>query len=178
MRKILTTLGIAGAALLSACASSTGYAPAGYDSSYGFSERPIEQNRWQVSFSGNSLTDLDTVQTYLLYRAAELTTQQGFDYFVMVDRNVDEDTRFRSTGYGHASPFYYQVYHPRFGWRYYRDPFYDPFYNDFDMREVTRYRAMAEIVMGTGPKPADPKAYAARDVMMNLGPQIQRPEGY
>ena len=33
-------------------------------------------DRWKVSFSGNSLTDRNTVETYLLYRAAELTDQQ------------------------------------------------------------------------------------------------------
>ena len=163
---------IAGLALmtsLAACTTATGYGPAGYDSNYGYSERPIEQNRWQVSFAGNSLTDLETVQTYLLYRSAELTLQQGFDYFVIVDRNVDETTRFQSTGFGRASPFAYEYYHPAWGWRTYRDPFY----NDIDLREVNRYRAFAEIIMGRGPKPADPKAYSAEDVVFNLGPQVR-----
>ena len=125
--------------------------------------------RWQVSFAGNSLTDLETVQTYLLYRSAELTLQQGFDYFVIVDRNVDETTRFQSTGFGRASPFAYEYYHPAWGWRTYREPFY----NDIDLREVNRYRAFAEIIMGRGPKPADPKAYSAEDVVFNLGPQVR-----
>lgn len=178
MRKLVTTLCLAGAGLLAAaCGTTTGYGPAAYDQGYGFAETRIEQNRWQVTFSGNSLTDLQTVETYLLYRAAELTNQQGFDYFVMVDRKLDEDTRFQSTGLG-PSPFAVQYYHPRWGWRYYRDPFYDPFYRNQDLREVTRYRAIAEIVMGQGPKPMDPKAYNAEDVLMNLAPQIQRNPTY
>ncbi|MAK59650.1 MAG: hypothetical protein CMK09_01605 [Ponticaulis sp.] len=177
MRKLFAALCLAGSAGLAACTTSTGYGPAapGYD--YGFAETRIEQNRWQVTFSGNSLTDLQTVETYLLYRAAELTNQQGFDHFIMVDRKLDEDTRFQSTGFG-RSPFAVQYFHPRWGWRYYHDPFYDPFYNDRDLREVTRYRAIAEIVMGRGPKPRDPKAYNAEDVLMNLGPAIRRPANY
>lgn len=178
VRKLVTTLCVAGAGLLAAaCTTTTGYGPATYDQGYGFQETRIEQNRWQVTFAGNSLTDLQTVETYMLYRAAELTSQQGYDYFIMVDRKVDEDSSMRSTGFG-RTPMAFQYYHPRFGWRYYRDPFYDPFYDGFDMREVNRYRAISEIVMGKGPKPADPKAYDAEDVLINLGPQIQRGPAY
>ena len=178
MRKFVTTLCLAGASLLAAaCTTTTGYGPAGYDSQYGFQETRIEQNRWQVTFSGNSMTDLQTVETYVLYRAAELTNQQGYDYFVMVDRKVDEDSRIRSTGFS-RSPFAVQYFHPRWGWQYYRDPFYDPFYNDIDLREVNRYRAISEIVMGRGMKPADPKAYNAEEVLINLGPRVQRGPTY
>jgi hypothetical protein len=42
-------------------------------SSRGYSEQQIENNRFRVQFAGNSLTDRKTVETYLLYRAAELT---------------------------------------------------------------------------------------------------------
>src|SRR3546814_6915077 len=59
----------------------------------GFSEQRIESNRYMVSFSGNSLTSRETVERYLLFRAAELTVQQGFDHFILVDRNTDRKTR-------------------------------------------------------------------------------------
>ena len=171
MRSLLATTGLGCLVLLSACSTATPYGPA-FDSRYGFSETQIEQNRWTVGFSGNSLTDLKTVESYLLYRAAELTDQQGFDYFVMVDRKVDEDSQFQSTGFGpNYSPFRMQYYSPRWGWR---NP-YDPYFNDVTLREVTKYEALAEIVMGKGPKPAtDPKAYDAEDVLITMAPKIQR----
>lgn len=169
MRKLLAACGLASLIGLAGCATATGYGPA-QPAGYGFEETRIEQNRFQVTFAGNSLTDLQTVQTYLLYRSAELTSQNGYDYFVIVDRNLDEDTRFQSTGFAPPPPFMYQYYSPRWGWRYH----YDPFYRDVDLREVTRYRAIAEIIMGTGPKPADPKAYNAEEVLINLAPSIQR----
>ena len=43
------------------------------------------------------------------------------------------------------------------------------------MREVTRFEANTEIVMGRGPKPNDPNAFDAREVMQNIGPRVMRP---
>lgn len=175
MSRIRTFTASALAALaLSACATSTPYAPASDMSRYGFNETQIESNRWAVSFSGNSLTDLKTVETYLLYRAAELTRNSGYDYFVIVDRKVDQETDYRGTNmnqYAFNPAFSYQFYHPRYGWRYY----YDPFFDDVTLREVTKYEAIAEIVMGKGPKPSgNVHAYDAGDVLMRLSGQIQR----
>ena len=156
---------------LAACSTSTPYGPA-VDSRYGFSETQIEQDRWTVSFSGNSLTDLKTVETYLLYRAAELTVQNGYDYFEMIDRKVDEDKELRSVGPSPYSPaFAFRYYSPRWGWR----STFDPYYNDITLREVTRYEGIAEIIMGQGPKPAgNPRVYDAEDVLMNLSGKVMR----
>lgn len=166
---LVSALALAG---LAGCSTSTPYGPATPNSSYGFSERQIESNRWTVSFRGNSLTDLKTVESYLLYRAAELTTQTGYDYFIMVDRKLDEDSEFRSVGPSRFDvAFSYRYYSPHWGWR----PHYDPYFNDMTLREVTRYEAVAEIIMGQGPKPAgNVSAYNAEEVLINLSSQIQR----
>jgi len=70
----------ASAAILAACATATPYqaasAPGAFD---GFSQTMIENDRARVSFGGNSLTDRETVENYLLYRAAELAVERGFD---------------------------------------------------------------------------------------------------
>lgn len=167
-------LALAGLAV--ACATPTPYAPTMGDR-YGFSEQQIEQNRWAVTFSGNSLTDRQTVENYLIYRAAELTFQQGFQTFRVVRRATDEDTRLTGTRYSrfgglHGSPFYdYRYFSPRYGWRSY----YDPYWDDVTVREVTRYEATAEIVMMRGPKRFDdPEVFDANDVLQTLGPRIQR----
>lgn len=172
-----------GAAALAACATATPYqqANAPGSNSYGFSEQRIESDRFRVSFSGNSLTDRETVEAYLLYRAAELTLMEGYDYFRLVDRDTERRTQFRSTGVGPYSPFYpnfyphWSYYHPYYGWR----GAYDPFWNGRgDLREVTRYEASAEIKVYKGRKPQDdPTAFDAQEVVTNLEPRIQRPVG-
>jgi hypothetical protein len=81
--------------LLAACAGK----PTPYQQTqggYGYSEQRIEENRYRVSFAGNSATSRQTVEDYLLYRAAELTVQNGHDWFGVADR----DTVQEYAGYG------------------------------------------------------------------------------
>jgi len=173
---------------LSACATATPYQPTlpGASVSGGYSEMRVEPDRWRVSFAGNSMTSRETVEGYLLYRAAELTVQQGYDGFSIVTRATDRDAR----TYVQPDPFYNPWYGPSYAywrphWRYYSaygwrtwDPYFgDPFFADrVDVRTVERYEATAEIVMYRGAKaPGDHNAFDARAVLENLGPRIVRP---
>jgi hypothetical protein len=56
----------------------------------------IEQNRVRISFRGNTLTDRDTVENYLLYRAAEVTLSSGKDYFIVANRDTESRSRCRA----------------------------------------------------------------------------------
>lgn len=181
---------LAGALVLSGCMTATPYQPArgvGF-SRTGYSEERIEPNRFLVTFAGNSVTDRDTVERYLLFRAAELTVQNGFDHFVMVQRDTDRQARVYSTpgigsgwGYGGFGGFWGPSwrYHGRgFGWRAW-DPFLgDPFWgNTVDVRTVDRYEASAEIVMRKGaPGPDDVRAFNARAVVDTIGPKVVLPK--
>jgi hypothetical protein len=168
MRRIIA---LVAAAALAACATATPYqsAPAG---GYGFTETRIESNRFSLNFSGNALTERDVVETYLLFRAAEVTVESGFDYFVVTNRAVDPKRQVYTSPPRYAFAPYWNYYSPRWGWR----PYYDPFWNDQTISEVTRYTATAEIAMFKGAKPAaDPAAFTAREVIANLGPKITRP---
>jgi hypothetical protein len=191
---------LAASTLLSACATESTYRPAvgrGFERS-GYSDRQIEDNRFQVSFAGNSYTSRDTVEKYLLFRAAELTVQRGFDYFVFADRNVDKSTRTYTTpgiggfggyggygGFGYGGGFGGGYWGPSwryrgrgFGWRSW-DPFFgDPFFDrGIDINTIDKYEANAEIVVGKGPKPKDNiRAFDAREVLRNLGPSIVTPK--
>ena len=116
----------------------------------------------------------------LLLRSAELTTENGFDWFSTVNRAADRDTRFQQLG-GHPmfdryNPFWgpsWRYFGPR-GWSRWNDPFWDR--DDFDLRQVDRYEATTEIVMGRGAKPAgDPNAFDAREVIANLSGSVNRP---
>lgn len=190
-RPVLAAL--AAATALSGCMTATPYRPAtgAGENRTGYSDEQIESNRFRISFAGNSLTARETVERYLLYRAAELTLQQGYDHFVLANRDTERRTETRAVGgawgggawgpgggpWGYWSP-YWRYYRPQWGWRTW-DPFFDdPFWNarGFDYRTINRYEAMAEIVMGKGPKPADNvRAFDARDVVDRLGKSIQMP---
>lgn len=158
---------------LAACATPTPYraaAPGGYG---GYSEQRIESDRYRVTFQGNSVTSREQVETSLLLRAAELTVQDGYDWFATVNRATDRDTRFS----GYADPTLRDRYWRSWGpsWRYNYAGSWSPL-GPTDLRQVDRFEASAEIVLGRGPKPADnPDAFDARDVIANLGGSVTRP---
>ncbi|HEY5107148.1 MAG TPA: hypothetical protein VII73_10320 [Caulobacteraceae bacterium] len=194
--KMATLAGaLALAASLSACETATPYQPLapGAAANGGFSDQRLEADRFRVTFQGNTLTSRETVETYLLYRAAELTLAQGADWFEMADRHTDRDQR----AYVDPDPFYgragYAWGYWRPYWRYYGgggrhgagfgwrtwDPFWgDPFWGDsLDVETVQKFEASAEIVIHRGPKPdGDARAFDARAVIANLGPKIVRPK--
>jgi hypothetical protein len=186
-RVLALAAALAGSAGLAGCMSATPYQPATASSRAGYWDEQIESNRFRVSFAGNTLTSRDTVERYLLYRAAELTVQRGFDHFVLVNRDTETRTEtYRTPGafygpgpWGYWSPSWRFYRGPRWGWRSY-DPFWDdPFWRsrDWDYRTVRQYEAMAEIVTGRGPKPGDNvRAFDAREVLDRLGPSIKMPE--
>ena len=167
---------IAAAALaLAACTTATPYGPAD-GSGRGFTDQRLESDRFRVTFAGNTQTPRDTVENYLLYRAAELTVQNGYDHFVMVEGKVDQKTSFRTystDAFGYYS-FPYTVYGwgaaPYFGYygRYPRQ--------DYQTREYQEFTASAEILMRSGAKPdSEQLAYDAREVLRNLSTAIVRP---
>ncbi|MBO9711047.1 MAG: hypothetical protein J7521_22840 [Caulobacter sp.] len=180
---------VALAALLTACATATPYQPniAGQKAQGGFSERRLESNRYQINFAGNSLTSRETVERYLLYRAAEVTVQAGYDWFETADRRTDRQARAVIDDYGYGpgwGPYGwggpYGYWRPAWRGYYgggYWGPWGDPFWGrQAEVRTIEKFQASAEILLHKGPKPAgDPRAYDAREIMTNLGPSIQRP---
>lgn len=156
---------------LAACAStSTPYGPATAKSPYGFTDQRIEDNRYRIVFRGNSSTTREAVETFLLYRAAELTVESGFDYFIVSEQDTETSKRYSST----ANPAFFGRYYYGYGPYCCAFPYYaygwgwSP-YQDYTTREYTRYTAIAFITMHKGPKPADnPQAFDARSVMDNL----------
>lgn len=173
---------------LTACATPTPYQPviAGKVSAGGFSEQRIEANRYRVNFAGNSLTSRETVEGYLLFRAAELTVQNGYDWFSISDRDTDKKTRTSVDPDPFYRPWYgsYGLWQPSwrfygggFGWRGW-DPFFGgPFWGDrVDVRTIEKFEASAEIVMQKGAKPeGDTSAFDARAVTENLRARIKYP---
>jgi hypothetical protein len=148
---------------LAGCATATPYQPA--KDGLGYSEQKLESNRYRVMFAGNSSTPRQTVENYLLYRAAEITLNNGYDYFVIADNATNADTRYLQTFTGPAYGAYY--------WR----PYWGVGAATTTADPITEYQAEANIIVFKGPKPADnPKAFDARELKTNLEAQIVRPQ--
>ncbi len=188
MKRAFLVIAAASALAMAGCATPTPYQPdvRGNAQSGGFRDVQIEPGRWRVTFSGNTMTSRQTVESYLLYRAAELTVDRGYDWFATTDRRTDKSTRyevdpFYETGFGQTYGLgwrpYWRYSGRGYGWRTWDPWMGDPFWADHvAVDEITSYEASAEIAMGHGTKPAiDPKAFDARAVLTNLGPGIIRP---
>lgn len=67
--------------LLTACA--TPYQSSGIRG--GYSEKKISDDVYNVVFEGNGFTSKESVQTYWLYRASEITLEKGYDYFEILN---------------------------------------------------------------------------------------------
>jgi hypothetical protein len=167
MRTHAVVAGFAMLAMLAGCGQPTLYQPAA--DGYGYSEQQIEDNRYRVSFAGNDLTSADTVQNYLLYRAAELTLDRGYDYFTVVARNLDRSTAYWGTGDTHLGSGYWTG----------RGDFVGGLgFTTYSARPIDSYSASADVVMFEGEKPAgDVNAYDARSVLRQLGPTIEAAPG-
>jgi hypothetical protein len=184
--------------LLAGCQTETTFRPATGHGFYseGYSERQIQPDRFIVSFAGNSVTSRDTVERYLFFRAAQLTLQQGYDNFVLADRDTKLRQRTYTTpggfgpgyggfgggfGYGGFGGFWgpsWRYHGGGFGWRSW-DPFfggYGPWGGGFDINTIDKFEATADIVMRHGPIPqGDVRAFDARKVVDTVGPSVVLP---
>ena len=82
---------------MAACSSTTTYQPAEKRGGYGYTETELGKDRYRVTFTGNTVTDKETVNDYALLRAAELTLQQGYDWFQLVNRDTESKSRTSSS---------------------------------------------------------------------------------
>lgn len=194
-RKLVLAALASSTLVLAGCETETTFRPAtghGFERQ-GYSDRMIEPGRFIVSFSGNSVTSRDTVERYLFFRAAQLTLEQGYDYFVMADRDTKLQSRTYSTpgiggpwGYGGFGGYWgpsWNFYGRGYGWRRFGGGFgYGGFggfgFDDgFDINTVDRFMATAEIVMRKGPIPqGNIRAFDAHKVVETLGPSIVLPK--
>lgn len=173
---------------LAGCASVTPYQEdrPGQQASGGYSEIALGQDRYRVTFSGNSLTARDRVEGYLLFRAAELTLRDGYDWFLIIDRFTEHDTQtyvrpdplyrpYYGGSYGFWRPHWNYTRHGR--WELWHPEWGGPFPGDaLALQTIERFEAHAEIVLRRGPIPAgEERAFDARRVIADLEPTIERP---
>jgi hypothetical protein len=152
---------------LAACAAS----PTPYQAEsdrYGYSEQQLEDDRYRVSFAGNSATPRGVVQNYMLFRAAEVTLESGHDYFTVVDQQVEGSstgTASPRVGVGVGSGGSANI-----------GVGISTFLGGGG--NAARYTAFADILVRDGEKPdGDPDSYDARDLIERLRPTLGQPQG-
>lgn len=158
------------ALLLAGCATPAPYAPQTHQGGAGYSDERLAQNRYRVTFTGNSATPRAQVEDFLLYRAAQVTLDSGFAAFEFDAR----DTKAKTTYFSTFQPYPYDPFWP--GYDYYGWYWHNWAFEDVQARPITRYEAYAEIVMLTAEQAkSQPRALDARDVMAHLGPRVLPP---
>ena len=158
---------------LGGCATQTPYQPAEKRGAVGYTETQLTNNRYRVTFTGNSSTPAETVKDYALLRAAELTLQQGYDWFQLA--NSDNDKRVRSStsiSTGAEFPAQTQAYQ-RCGLlscstTVVSSPSYGFDTGVATTSTATEYSSSLEIVLGKKPMPNNVETYDARQLASTL----------
>jgi len=81
--------------------SATTYQPMGFTG--GYEETRLDENMFSVFFAGNGFTGRQRAQDFAFLRAAELTLNHGYEYFVI----VQSDTSIATSTY--TTPGYSQT---------------------------------------------------------------------
>jgi hypothetical protein len=154
------------ASLLAGCMEPTPYAPRTQGERTGYTDRALTQTRYRVTFTGNSATPRETVETYLLLRAAEVARAAGYDSFIFDTRNTRAHTTAQvvpepGPAWGGRGGGWRGHWGMGFG--------YDP---AVDIVTHTNYEAYAEIVLLTPDQAAkEPRAVKASEVISRIGPE-------
>lgn len=167
---MIRTLIVAAAfAVLAACATTPPpYAAATSAGGAGYSETQIESDRYFVTYRAPAAVDAQLLQDYALLRAADLTLQNGRDWFWVDRRTLDDAASSRSgpsigVGVGAGS------WGGRSGGSVGVGMNFPLGGGDQSQRARS---ATLEIRLGNGPKPDDPNTYDARAVSQNLRSRV------
>lgn len=76
------------------CFGPTAYQPSGYTG--GYSEQKVNDSAYIVTFSGNGFATKDRIWYFWIYRCAELTVQNGYDYFYLHQKDAGRQKTERS----------------------------------------------------------------------------------
>lgn len=156
-------LAFAAMCLLASCVGPTEYQPVGRGAE-GYAARQIADDRWRVSFAGNTVTPRATVEDYLLYRAAEIARDEGAAAFEVVTRETEANTTYLGAGAGIG-----------FGIGFHRRHF-GAAALPFEARPITRYTAFAEIrLLDAETDATNADVYDAASVIAAVGPRLARP---
>lgn len=168
MKKFAVT--IMAAFAVSACATVPVYHPAITLGGSGFSDEKVDATHYIVNFQGDTSTSREMVEDYLLFRAAELTLDNNYDYFTVLEQSEDHETKVIPTkpisGVRHR-----EHEHSSYSYPYYLDGYDWDKTGRMNNIELTRHAASTYIEMFEGKAPSgNPFAFNAEDIISELDP--------
>lgn len=170
MKKTLYALPLAIA--LTACAGSSkmNYMAANDPGDYGYYASALEEDRYRVAYKVRG-DDVSTAKDYAMLRAAELTLQNGYDWFEIVDRNTnsEQEGRYPEARMRVAATTYNEC--GLLGCTTVTRPaFIDTTYSDRINNDNTSKSTVTfiEVVMGNGETPDGGNIYDARSLIENI----------
>jgi hypothetical protein len=147
---------------LAACASTPTYAPAASYGAPGYAETRVESNRYFVSYRSSGPAPQTLLYDYALLRAADVTLENGREWFWVDRRTFDAEERRSSgptIGIGVGTG----------GWRGNSGTFGSVGVNvPLGQPRGNARAATLEIRFGEGEKPDDANAYDARAISTNI----------
>ncbi len=125
----------------------------------GYSETKLSADRWLVTFAASSFTPRERIDTYLLFRCAELTVENNSHYFALLSA---------ASGDSHPRPTTPTLIdHPAWSSNALEAP-RESFLPD------RRHAARTIIQIFRGPKPRGyQRVYEAREVIRQLAPRMR-----
>tara|TARA_R110002167_G_scaffold363837_1_gene584798 strand:+ start:409 stop:933 length:525 start_codon:yes stop_codon:yes gene_type:complete len=83
--------------LLVACAAPppTNYQESSTENEFGYTETQLTDTQYRIEFVGNRFTEESRIKDYAMLRAAELTTEKGYDWFTILASETDTETKTR-----------------------------------------------------------------------------------
>ncbi|WP_194755521.1 CC0125/CC1285 family lipoprotein [Aliidiomarina indica] len=153
------------------CSSASPYRAA-EGSGFGYSERKITENHYRVNFKARG-DDTSRAMDYALLRASEVTLEQAYDWFQVVNRETFVNRERVSSGSSFGAGAGYETIRDctPLGCRVYRRPVrnYHLGMSLGDDRSVIE--TILEVRMGRGVRPEDGQTFDAREVYENLKPE-------
>jgi hypothetical protein len=142
---------------LAACASTPDYVEADDPDDFGHYSTRLDDDRYRIVYNGRRSTGVNASRDYALMRAAELTLQDGYDWFEVIDRETvmvtDYGDRGPEMGFGIENSYYVQRNCGVLGCSQSVRPSTTTRLDVDSSRPVTRHSHMLEIVMGKGEIP-------------------------
>lgn len=146
---------------LAACATvPTLYQPAPGPSAVGYSEYQIEPGRYRITFRGGPGAPVQQVADYALLRAADLAIAEGYDWFRVADRIVQQQ--------GQGSGPRLSVGAGGSDWGR-RSSVGVGVGTSFNLGGGPAFSQTLEVVMGKGPPPRTADVYDARQIRNAIG---------
>ncbi|NKF23357.1 CC0125/CC1285 family lipoprotein [Solimonas marina] len=169
---------IACVSTISACATAPArYAPAAQAGDIGYRETVLGAAQYRVTYTGDTATPAATVRNYALLRAADLTLEQGADWFEVTHQDTERkgETRTRIDP-GFVTPPRQTVYRSCGLLACSTSVVYSPGYVEGGSAQTQTdyaYSSALDITLHHGRKPADDiNAYDAHDVAQSLRPTV------